>query len=133
MGLLSFVKDIFKPAADIVDDIHTSEEEKLILRNELAKIQSSLSEKAIELESKLIEYQSNAVVAEAKGESWLQRNWRPLSMLWFLFLVSLFWFGLTPDSIDSDLIEKVFELFKYGLTGYIVGRSVEKSVKVIKG
>ena len=40
MGLFDFIANIFKPAADIVDELHTSDEEKGRLRNELAKIQS---------------------------------------------------------------------------------------------
>ena len=48
-----------------------------------------------QLEQTRLEVRGQAVQAEAKGESWLQRNWRPLTMVWFSFLVGAYWFGYT--------------------------------------
>ena len=36
---------------------------------------------AKEYEGKLLESQSQIVQTEAKGESWMQRNWRPVLMM----------------------------------------------------
>ena len=47
--MLDFIQNIFKPAAELVDNLHTSDEEKLKLRNEFAKIQAGLSKEAVSL------------------------------------------------------------------------------------
>jgi len=43
MGLLSFLTGGIEPIRKLVDDLHTSDEEKLTLRNELATLEFGLS------------------------------------------------------------------------------------------
>ena len=40
-----------------------------------------------QLEQTRLEVRGQVVQAEATGESWLQRNWRPLTMVWFSALI----------------------------------------------
>ncbi len=56
------------------------------------------------------------------GASWLQRNWRPLTMLSFLGLVIADAFGM----LAFRLADQAWLLLQIGLGGYVVGRSVEK-------
>jgi hypothetical protein len=77
---------------------------------------------------KLIEVQSNVIVAEAQGQSWLQRNWRPITMICFLILVILDSFGWLPNK----LAPQAWTLLSIGLGGYVVGRSAEKVVNRLK-
>lgn len=70
--------------------------------------------------------QSNIIIAEAKGESWLQRNWRPFMMLTFMFLLVSYWFGYSPPNMTQETLNNVFALLKLGIGGYIGGRSLEK-------
>ena len=133
MDVLSFIGGIFKPAADLIDNVHTSSEEKLQLRNQLAQIEQDITKKVIELEKEKLAAQSSIIVAEAQGDSVLQRVWRPLLMLWFAILLGTFWFGLTPESVDKDLMDSLFDLLKIGIGGYIGGRSAEKVAKTLKG
>ncbi len=84
MEILSFISSIFKPAVDLVDELHTSDEEKGNIRNQLAAIQAGVQDKIIDLEAKRLEYEkqlvdarSEVLTAEIQGKSWLQRNWRP--------------------------------------------------------
>lgn len=70
--------------------------------------------------------QSNIVIAEAKGEDRLQRDWRPITMIGFLVLLFLYWFGIEPHNVTQATIDQVFGLLKIGMGGYIVGRSGEK-------
>lgn len=72
------------------------------------------------------------IVAEATGESWLQRNWRPLTMISFLGILFLYWFGIQPEGLTQETLDKIFTLLQIGIGGYIAGRSVEKAVKVYK-
>lgn len=98
---------------------------------EADKIKLGLQQKILEGEAKELEAAVNVMVAEMSG-SWLQRNWRPLAMINFLVLVNVYWFGWTPANLDPANIGAIFELIKWGLGGYVVGRSGEKIVKAWK-
>jgi hypothetical protein len=64
-----------------------------------------------------------------KGQSWLQRNWRPITMLTFLILVVCDSFGFLKFRLNN----KAWLLLQIGLGGYMVGRTGEKIVeKIIK-
>jgi hypothetical protein len=70
--------------------------------------------------------QTKVVVAEAQGGSWLQRNWRPLTMMVFVSLVVAKWLGFTAPGITEQMELQLMELIKLGLGGYVIGRSAEK-------
>lgn len=132
MGILDLIGGIFKPAADLVDNLHTSAEEKLELRNQLVAMQNELSSKALEYEKSLNESRAQIITAEAQGHSWLQRNWRPVLMLTIVAIVannyliypylSLF----TAKALVLELPDALFNLMTVGVGGYIIGRSGEK-------
>jgi len=122
MNILSFIGEIFKPAAKLIDDLHTSDEEKLTLKNKLTVIQNQMHSKIIDYETKLLSYQTSIITAEANGQSWIQRNWRPITMLTFLALVVCDSFGWLANPLASE----AWTLLQIGLGGYVAGRSVEK-------
>lgn len=76
-----------------------------------------------------LEHAANIILAEANGESWLQRNWRPLLMLWFAALVGAHWLGFTPPNLPDAVVEKLLDIVQVGVGGYVLGRSAEKVVK----
>lgn len=127
MTFLSFIGDIFKPAADLIDELHTSEEEKLTLKQQFFAVQATLYSKALEYEARIAEAQSRIVEGEAKSESWLTSNWRPLTMVTFVVLVVCRWFGLTVD-ITPEIEEKLWGVIQIGIGGYVIGRSTEKVI-----
>lgn len=90
--------------------------------------------KAVEadLEKARIQARSDVVQAETKSESWLPRNWRPLTMLAFVGMIAGYWFGLTPE-LPETAIADMFGLVKLGLGGYVFGRSAEKITKEVSG
>jgi hypothetical protein len=88
-------------------------------------------QKRQELESKLNEARSSIIIAEANGESWLQRNWRPLIMMNFGCLITAHWLGYTPENLSETQIIALLDIIKIGLGGYIIGRSGEKITKTI--
>lgn len=122
MGIFAFLKGAIAPVANLIDDLHTSDEEKEQLRLEFYKLQFGIFEKTMEYENRLLEAKSNIVVAEAQGGSWLQRSWRPITMLVFLALVVADSFGW----LASPLASEAWTLLQIGLGGYVVGRSMEK-------
>lgn len=78
----------------------------------------------MDYEARLLEAKAQVITAEAQGASWLQRNWRPVTMLTFLALVVADTFGLT----EFRLSDEAWTLLQIGLGGYVVGRSAEKIV-----
>ncbi len=134
--ITTFISGIFKPAADLIDNVHTSEEERLSLKNALVELQSEVTKKQIELVSKqmdlerqLLDSKSNIIMAEAKSESWITRSWRPITMLTFLVLVVLNSLGLI--TLEEQFSHDFMMLVQIGLGGYVVGRSAEKAIPSI--
>ncbi len=82
-----------------------------------------------DLEATLIQGRAQVVTAEAKSESILARNWRPITMLSFVLLIAAHWLGLTSDALTEGEVILVLEIVKVGLGGYVIGRSAEKIVR----
>lgn len=98
-----------------------------------AAIKARLNEMALSGSLKELEAAANIIVAEAQGESWLQRNWRPLLMVLFGVIVANNYllvplFGTPAAAIPPDM----WDLLKLGVGGYVVGRSAEKGIKAWK-
>lgn len=74
----------------------------------------------------------SAIVAEAQSDSWLAANWRPLTMLSFVFIIFNNWvlypylkaFGLPVIYLEVPV--NVWDIIEVGLGGYVIGRSGEK-------
>ena len=126
-GLMDFIGGIFKPAADLIDNMHTSTEEKMSMANQLEKIQNAMTSKVLDLDAQLLASKTAIITAEANGQGILQRNWRPITMLTFLVLVVCDSFGLLAFRLASE----AWTLLQLGLGGYVVGRSAEKITKPI--
>ena len=123
------VGELFRPITTIVDELHTSEEEKFKVKKEMAKIQSDIQVKVLDYEKEAIQAKSSIINSEANGQSWLQRNWRPITMLTFLGLVVCDSFGL----LTSRLAPQAWTLLQIGMGGYVIGRSCEKVLpKIMK-
>ena len=97
-------------------------EERAKLKNELFVLQAQLQVEVLEYEKNLLNKQSQIITAEAQGNSWLQRSWRPITMLTFLVLVCLDAFGW----LAFRLSDQAWVLLQIGLGGYVIGRSGEK-------
>lgn len=102
--------------------------------------QLELLAKAQEYETKIIELQSNVIVAEAESEHIITSTWRPITMLVFVFIIANNYI-LVPYlnilfSIEIpalELTQNMWDLLKLGIGGYIAGRSIETSVKAWRG
>lgn len=124
MGILSFLSAAVKPVTDLVDELHTSDEEKGQIKHAMLTLQNEMSSQVLALEGQLLAARSSIINTEASGESWLQRNWRPITMLTFLVLVVLDAFGLTQFRLAGE----AWTLLQLGLGGYVLGRSAEKII-----
>lgn len=127
MDILSLIGGIFKPATDLVDNLTTSDDERLQLRNELAKIQNEMLNKIIEADLKILEANTKVQIAEAGSESVLQRSWRPTAVLLLLGIIIL-------SSLGYAVVDdKIYEVFQMLLGIGVAGRSAEKIAGIIKG
>ena len=123
MGLLSFIGDIFKPAADVIDKLHTSEAEKLQLRNALAKIEADVMMKHMELQAELTKATAMVAAAEAGSESWFTRNYRPIIISSMFVMIMLESFGV----LKTELPEIFWQIFAAAFGVMSVGPSVLKT------
>jgi len=124
-GPLGFLSALIKPVTEMVDNLHTSDEERLEAKAVLLQLQTGLMSQTLAYEQKLAESQASIIVAEATSSSWLTTTWRPITMLTFVALIV--WSQFTGMEIPPDL----WFVVKLGLGGYLGGRSVEKSVGAI--
>ena len=98
-----------------------------------------LVEEVNKLEATLIDAKSSVLTAEANSEHWLTASWRPLAMLVFVFIIAnnyiiVPYLAVLGVTVPSLLIpEGMWGLLTMGLSGYVMGRSIEKSVKAYKG
>jgi hypothetical protein len=81
MSVFSWIGDLFSPVADLVDNVHTSTEEKGILRNKLAEIEAKVATRTLDLQSQIIEANSKVAISEQQHGNWLSKSWRPICSL----------------------------------------------------
>jgi hypothetical protein len=105
---------------------------------EADRLKATLGQQIYQLAGTELQGAIDIILAEAKGESWLQRNWRPLLMLTCITIIAnnyilypymkaIFSFGVALELPDA-----LWELLKIGVGGYVVGRSVEKGLDLWK-
>ncbi|MHC4230116.1 MAG: 3TM-type holin [Planctomycetota bacterium] len=137
MALPAWIMNLFDPAVKLVDELHTSAEEKGQMKAVLFTAQAGIVSNVLEYEAKIMGMQRDIVLAEAQGDSWLQKNWRPLLMISIVAIVvnnhllfpylRLFWTSAPVLELPADL----WDLMKIGVGGYVLGRSGEKIVKTL--
>lgn len=138
MPLPSWLLTLLDPAVKLIDELHFSGEEKAQLKIAMIEAQTTCAQRIAEYELKLLDSQQAIVVAEAQGESWLQRNWRPLTMLVFVFVIAwnyvisplLAWASGARAPI-LEIPEGMWTLLQIGIGGYVGLRSAEKIVDTI--
>lgn len=127
---LSLLSSVVAPVTKLIDKLHTSDEERLTIKAELFNMQTQLAFRVLEYESQLLSSKSDIIKAEAMGASWIQRSWRPITMLTFLGLVVMDAFGWLPFRLAGE----AWTLLQIGLGGYVTGRTVEKVIpQIMKG
>lgn len=112
----------------IVDDIHTSDEERLSMKTALLGLQMEIVSTVIQAERDVSMARADVVKAEAASSSWLTATWRPITMLTFLVLIVLSQLGFT-----APVPEQMWPLLQLGIGGYVAGRSLEKIVPSVVG
>lgn len=125
---------IVEQAGKIIDDLHTSTEEKNDAKHKLQELANTTKIKATELENKYQEEITKRWEADSKS-SWLAKNVRPLSLIYLLMVISALAF--TDGNIGQFQIDKAYvSLFQslalVAFGAYFGGRTYEKYKGVTK-
>lgn len=125
-------KELASAALNVVDKLTTSEEERLKAKLELTKLGFDFEAKVMEAETEFATQQASIITAEAKSESWMARNWRPILMLTFTYVIGHNYIVAPMFSVPSVPVPAdMWELLKIGMGGYIAGRTFEKITPAI--
>lgn len=128
LGISDIIVGVFKPALELVDELHTSEEERLQAKANLLDAQAAAMDKVFKYETEMLSAKAAIVEAEAKSEHVITATWRPIVMLTFTALAVADATGI----LVTALAPEAWTLLQFGLGGYVVGRSGEKIVKTLK-
>lgn len=128
IGVTDLIANIFKPAAKLVDDLHTSDEERLTAKSKMLEVQAAAMQQVFDYETQALTARANIVNSEASSENWIASSWRPITMLTFMVLAV----GDSLGLLATPLRDEAWMLLQLGLGGYVVGRSGEKIAKTIK-
>jgi hypothetical protein len=128
IGITDLISNIFKPAANLVDDLHTSDEERLNAKTKMLEVQAVAMQQVFDYETQALTARANIVNSEASSENWIASSWRPITMLTFMVLAV----GDSLGLLATPLRDEAWMLLQLGLGGYVVGRSGEKIAKTIK-
>lgn len=128
MNLIELVAGIFKPAAELIDELHTSTEERLEQKARLLEVQANVMQQALDYERGALESKAKIVQTEAASEHVITATWRPIVMLCFCGLAVGDALGLLPNPLAPE----AWTLLQIGIGGYVVSRGSEKIVKTIK-
>ena len=128
MGIFSVIGGALKPLVKLIDDVHTSDEERLELKAVLDKIANDLAIAGMQHDQALAKAQASVIIAEATSESWITRTWRPLILIEFGFLIMLIATGLMDTEALAAVPPQLWTLITMGIGGYGVGRTAEKIV-----
>ncbi len=95
------------------------------------ELQQALQGAVLERTAEIEKAAADIVKAEAQGQSWLQRSWRPVTMLVFVALIVTRWLGWCAPNLGEAEALKLWDIVQLGLGGYVIGRSAEKLLPVL--
>jgi len=118
-------KDLIEGVGGVIDDLHTSEEEKLAASQKIKEIVASYQ---ATLEKEI----STRWAADMASDSWLSKNVRPLVLI-FLVISTVLLIFIDAGAINFVVEAKWTDLLQLVLItvigAYFGGRSLEKTKK----
>lgn len=130
-GLLGFltgpITGLVKEVGGLIDGITTTDSEKSEAKLKLLAVQQSFQVEMEKAAAAFATQQADVIKAEVNSESHLARNWRPILMLTFTYIIAHNFVVAPLFSIAAVPVpEPMWELLKIGMGGYIFGRTAEK-------
>ena len=120
-----FLKSLVGDASNIIDNVVTTKEEKIRLKNDMKKL---LLDSEVELQKNVTERWK----ADMASDSWLSKNVRPLTLA-FLLVSTVLLIFIDAGFIDFEVKNSWVDLLQLVLISvvgaYFGGRSLEKIKK----
>ena len=117
--------DLVKNVGGVIDDLHTSQEEKLEAER---KIKELMANYQIEMEKNI----TSRWEADLKSDSWLSKNVRPLVLVFLIVCTMLLIFidaGALNFEVKSSWVDLLQLVLITVIGAYFGGRSLEKVKK----
>ena len=117
--------DLVKGVGGVIDNLHTSEEEKLAAE---AKIKEIIANYEVEMEKNI----TSRWEADLKSDSWLSKNVRPLTLIFLIVCTMLLIFidaGALNFEVKSSWVDLLQLVLITVIGAYFGGRSLEKVKK----
>jgi len=117
--------DLVKGVGSVIDNLHTSGEEKLAAEN---KIKELIANYEVEMEKNI----TSRWKADMNSDSWLSKNVRPLVLI-FLVVCTMLLIFIDAGKLNFDVKDSYVDLLQLVLItvigAYFGGRSFEKRKK----
>ena len=121
------VSTLISTAMSIIDRVAPSAEEKAKAQVELLTAQTAATLQLAQIDAENNQTASANIVAEAKSESWLTRNWRPIMAMQFGAIIAYnFMLGPMFGLRSVDFPPQLWPLLTMMIGGYTWSRSGEK-------
>ena len=118
-------KDLVEGVGGVIDDLHTSEEEKL---EAAQKVKELVSNYEVEMEKQI----TDRWKSDMASDSWMSKNVRPMVLI-FLVVSTVLMIFIDAGAISFDVEPKWTDLLQLVLItvigAYFGGRSLEKTKK----
>ena len=117
--------DLVKGVGGVIDDLHTSEEERMAAEQ---KIKQLIADYEVEMEKNI----TSRWEADLKSDSWLSKNVRPLVMIFLIVCTMLLIFidaGALSFEVKSSWVDLLQLVLITVIGAYFGGRSLEKVKK----
>lgn len=133
LGVLApIIGKVIGKAGDVVDQLVEDKDEANRIKAGLITAGQNIDHQEFITE---IKSATAIIMAEANSKSWLARNWRPMLMCLFGIIIAnnyIVYPYLSLFFTDAPMLEippDMWSLLKLGVSGYVVGRSVEEGIK----
>jgi len=117
--------DLVKGVGGVIDNLHTSDEERLAAEN---KIKELIANYEVEMEKNI----TSRWKADMNSDSWLSKNVRPLVLI-FLVVCTMLLIFIDAGKLNFNVKDSYVDLLQLVLItvigAYFGGRSFEKSKK----
>ena len=117
--------ELVKGVGGIIDNLHTSKEEKLAAE---LKIKQLISDYEVEMEKNI----TSRWEADLKSDSWLSKNIRPLVLIFLVVSTVLLVFidaGVIAFEVKASCVDLLQLVLITVIGAYFGGRSIEKTKK----
>lgn len=129
--MLEFLGKLLSPLFGSIDKLDISGNEKLKLKNEIAKVESEITTRLIEVEKIRLEMHAKLVAAEAASPHKINAIWRPIASLVLVSIACISAFDIIHPN------EQFWQLLQLVLGGHIITSSgtsgIANIAKVISG